>query len=125
MRKMLMIALILTPLAWAEPAGQVDVKIVREYEENGESKRAEFNPTFRIAPGADGQLRINDQTLAMPALQDENAQQMLTSMMKMFAAQAGPLFQQFSNGQPFQLILEVPTMKEKVNIELTPHVEQP
>jgi len=120
-----MLLLALSCWAWAQPAYQVETKIVREYEENGESKRAEFNPIFRVAPGSDGQLRINDQTLAMPALQDENAQQMLTSMMKMFVAQAGPMFQQFGNGQPFQLILEVPTLKEKLNIELIPRVDNP
>ncbi len=109
MKKMLMVALSLTVLGWADP-GQVDLKIVREYEENGESKRTEFHPTFRI----------NDQMLAVPALQDENAQQMVTSMLKMFAAQAGPLLQQFGNGQPFQMILEVPTMNEKLNIEVIP-----
>lgn len=111
---MLVFALAFTPFVWAEPvplpSGQLDVKIVREFEENGESKRAEFNPTFRL----------DEQSLAMPALQDENAQQMLTSLMKMFAAQAGPLLQQYGNGQPFQMILEVPTMKEKINIEVTP-----
>ncbi|MBX3170375.1 MAG: hypothetical protein KF760_23415 [Candidatus Eremiobacteraeota bacterium] len=114
MRKMLIAALSLSTLAGADPvpglngwlsgissdspAGQVDVKIVREYEENGESKRAEF----------DG--------LPIPALQDENARQILTSMMKMFAAQAGPMLQ----GRPFQMILEVPSMKEKLNIEVNP-----
>jgi hypothetical protein len=137
----MMLLLVLGGWAWAEPTpaikgglgaspldpppSQLDMKIVREYEENGESKRAEFHPTLRIAPGADGQLRINDQTLAMPVLQDENAQQMLSSMMKMFGAQMGPMMQQFSNGEPFQLILEVPTMKEKLNIELTPRVDNP
>lgn len=124
--KTMMLLLALAGWAWAEPTtGQLDMKIVREYEENGESKRAEFHPSFRIAPGADGQLRINDQTLSMPVLQDENAQQMLSSMMKMFGAQMGPMMQQFSNGEPFQLILEVPTMKEKLNIELTPRVDHP
>lgn len=90
----------LTSLAWAQPGpSQLDLKIVREYVENG---------------------RFNDQTLAMPALQDENAQQMVNSIMKMVFAQGGPLFQQFGNGQPFQMILEVPTMNEKLEIEVNP-----
>jgi len=121
MRKMMLMALGLTSLAWAQPApAQLDLKIVREYVENGENKRAEFTPSFRFAPGPDGQLRVNDQTLAMPALQDENAQQMVNSIMKMVFAQGGPLFQQFGNGQPFRMILEVPTMNEKLEIEVDP-----
>lgn len=111
-------------LAWADPAYQVDTKIVREYEENGESKRVEFTPNFRLSTGADGQLRINDQTLAAPALPDPDAQKAFTAMMQMFANQAAPLMSQFSKGQPFQMILEVPTMHEKLNIEMRPHRDE-
>lgn len=108
-------------LAWADPAYQVDTKIVREYEENGESKRVEFTPNFRFSTGPNGQLRFNDQTMAMPNLPDENAQKAFSAMMQMFSSQVAPLMSQFGNGQPFQMILEVPTMHEKLNIEMTPH----
>ena len=112
MRRM-MLLLALGSWAWADPTpppSQFDFKIVREYVENGENRRDEFTPS----------LRLTDQMLAMPALQDENAQQMVDSIMKMVFAQGGPLFQQFGNGEPFRMILEVPTMKEKLELEVNP-----
>lgn len=111
-------------LAWADPAYQVDTKIVREYEENGESKRVEIRPNFRFSAGADGQLRFNDQDLTLPNLPDPNAQKAFSAMMQMFASQAAPLMSQLGKGQPFQMILEVPTMHEKLNIEMTPHQDE-
>ncbi len=109
--------------AWADPTFQVDTKIVREYEENGESKRMEFAPNFRFSTGPNGQLQFNDQPMAMPNLPDENAQKAFSAMMQMFTAQVAPLMSQFGKAQPFQMILEVPTMHEKLNIEMTPHRE--
>ena len=112
---MLTVMLGLSTLAWADPTYQVDTKIVREYEENGESKRVEYTPSLRFDP----------QSFSVPNLQDENAQKMFSSLMQMFTAQAAPMLSQMSNGQPFQLILEIPNMKEKLNIELSPRVENP
>ena len=112
---MLSVMLGLSTLAWADPTYQVDTKIVREYEENGESKRVEYMPSWRFDP----------QSFAAPSLQDENAQKMLSTLMQVFASQAGPMFSQLGNGQPLRLILEVPNMKEKLDIELTPRVENP
>ena len=112
---MLSLMLGLTTLAWADPTYQVDTKIVREYEENGESKRVEYTPSLRFDP----------QTFSAPNLQDENAQKMFSSLMQMFTAQAAPMLSQLSNGQPLQLILEIPNLKEKLNIEVTPRVEKP
>lgn len=105
----------LSMLAWADPTYQVDTKIVREYEENGESKRMEYTPSVRLDP----------QSMMPTNLPDENAQQMLSSLLQMFSAQALPMFSQMSNGQPLQLILEIPNLKEKLHIEVTPRVENP
>ena len=116
MKTMLLTVMLgLSTLAWADPTYQVDTKIVREYEENGESKRVEYTPSWRFDP----------QSFSTPNLQDENAQKMFSSFMQMFTAQAVPMFSQLGNGQPLRLILEVPNMKEKLDIELTPRVENP
>ena len=112
---MLTVMLGLSTLAWADPTYQVDTKIVREYEENRESKRVEYTPSLRFDP----------QSFSAANLQDENAQKMVSTLMQMFSAQVGPMFSQLSNGQPLRLILEIPNMNEKLDIELTPRVETP
>lgn len=107
----------------AEPTFQVNTKIVREYEENGESKRMEFSPTVRFSAGADGQLRVNDQNLVVPRLENPDAQEAFAALMRLFSSQAAPLMSKLSTGQPFQVILEVPTLHEKLDFEMTPRLE--
>lgn len=107
--------------AWAQPEMRVQTRIVREYQENGQSKVQEFAPSFRVS---DREVQVGDQVLTPPRIQDETAQQMFNALMGIFASQVAPQMSRLkSSAQPLEIRLEIPTLKEKLTIQVTPEAE--
>jgi hypothetical protein len=120
LRRIAWIAVLGVP-AWAQPEMRVQTRIVREYQENGQTKVQEFAPSFRVS---DREVQVGDQVLTPPRIQDETAQQMFNALMGIFASQVAPQMSRLkSSAQPLEIRLEIPTLKEKLTIQVTPEAE--
>jgi hypothetical protein len=119
---MFAISLLLGGLAAADPSLGVQTRVVREYQENGQTRVQEFAPHFRFSEKG---VQVGDQTLTRPTLPDEAAQKMFSTLLEMFATQASPMLSrlQQQQGQPLEIRLEIPTLKEKLTIQVTPQAE--
>ena len=116
------VAVVLGRWAAADPSVSVQTRIVREYEENGQSKVQEMNPSLHLSGD---ELRVGDQTLSAPRLPDETTQKVFSTFAQLFATQAGPMLSRWntSGGKPLELRLEIPNLGEKLTIQVTPQVE--
>lgn len=105
----------------AEPTYKVETKIIREFEENGETKVQETRPSV-IIHGTD--VEINDKRfdLQAPAVKNETAQKIFNLMLEAAAQHAGAVMSQWKSGEPLQMNLEIPNLKQKFSIEVTPTV---
>ena len=120
--RIIAIALLLGGLAAADPSLGVKTRIVREYQENGQTKVQELTPSFRMS---ENEFQVGDQTLSRPAIADETAQKVFSTLLEMFAAQAGPMLSklQQQQGRPLEIRVEIPTLQEKLTIEVTPQAQ--
>lgn len=117
--RILGLSLLLGGLAAAEPRLDWKARIIREYQQNGETRTQEFNPSFSIS---ENEFRVGDQAVQAPVIADPDAQKMFNNFLQMFARQALPEFSRLntSHGQPLELRLEIPNLGEKLIIQLQP-----
>lgn len=119
----LALGLLVSGLAAAEPALDWKARIVREYQENGQTRTQEFTPSFRVT---ENEFRVGDQAVSAPVIPDAAAQQMFNNFLQMFATQAMPELSRLNqNGQPLELRLEIPNLGEKLIIQLMPGAAEP